>query len=146
MFWGLDEGWEKCLVSRRVLIKHRSYPIDRANANFKLRGPPRKISGRALYSPSHSHAMIERKDVWRFPHARWWVARQSPLHPPYGKHECKDTPLTCSWYSPGGLKSNSRISAGDPLPLRLCAVASLRSFLPAARISAGDPLRQGSAR
>ena len=33
-----------------------------------------------------------------------------------------------------GLKreGSSRISTGDPLPLRLCALASLRSFLPAA--------------
>ena len=53
-----------------------------------------------------------------------------------------------SWYSPGGLKSNSRISAGDPLPLRLCAFAFIsssskdlygRSTTP--RISTGDPLR-----
>ena len=32
------------------------------------------------------------------------------------------------------------ISAHDPLPLRLCAFAPLRSFLPAAGISARDPL------
>jgi hypothetical protein len=32
------------------------------------------------------------------------------------------------------------ISAQDPLPLRLCAFAPLRSFPPAAGISTGDPL------
>jgi hypothetical protein len=31
------------------------------------------------------------------PHARWWVARQSPLHPPYGKpHASSLTPQACS--------------------------------------------------
>ena len=41
----------------------------------------------------------------------------------------------------GRSTTNSRISTGDPLPLRLCALASLRSLLPSSRISAGDPLR-----
>ena len=38
-------------------------------------------------------------------------------------------------FKPSGLNPNSRISAGDPLPLRLCALASLRFLLPNSRIS-----------
>ena len=36
------------------------------------------------------------------PHARWWVARQSPLHPPYGKPPNRLAPPPLQGFGWGG--------------------------------------------
>jgi hypothetical protein len=61
--------------------------------------------------------------AWRF--SVGWVQRALPRNPPSRMAELPDTFL---------------ISARDPLPLRLCTFAPLRSFLPSGQISARDPL------
>ncbi len=60
------------------------------------------------------------------PHARWWVARQSPLHPPYGKPPSR---LAIPPMLGGGLRGKARFThptenlqtAWPPLPSRALA-------------------------
>ena len=44
----------------------------------------------------------DQKGVRQSPHARWWVARQSPLHPPYGKPSSRLPPPPHPGFGWGG--------------------------------------------